>query len=402
MPKYDYVARDPRGVEERGRTEAQCEADCVRALRGRNLTPVAIVIVAAQKSATTKIENEDLELFCQQVATMIDAGLPLIRALTTLSDSTSSAALKAVCAKVVDDVATGMTLSASLARHPKTFDSYFIAMVTTGETTGELHEAFVRLSEHLQFQREMADKSAAALRYPLTVMVFMIIALAIVNWFVIPAFGKAFAQFGAELPLFTRILIGTSNFMVDYAAWILGAAGGIVYAGRAYIKTFRGALRWARFKLRMPLFGEIASKAALARYCGALAATYASGLPLHQALDLVASTAGNLWMTKQLLLIKPSLEKGNSLRVASTEAKVFTPMALQMIAIGEQTGRLDQQLSKVSRLYHDAVERDLRSLTARIEPILMVFLTALVLVLALGIFLPIWDLSAVAMKSVKG
>jgi MSHA biogenesis protein MshG len=401
MPKYSYTAKDSKGIESVGKTEALDLADAVRSLRAKGLNPVKLNEVQEVAVKTGSIKPEDLEIFCQQMATMSDSGLPMSKSISALGTSSSSKGLRAACASIVDGLGSGLTLDACVSRHPEVFDGYFQAMVKAGEATGRLPESFARLCAHLEFQREISTKTKAALRYPITVMGFMVAALFIVNIFVIPAFGKAFASFGAELPYFTKLLLAFSHFMVDNWKLLLGAAAGLAMGARAYVKTKAGALAWAKFKIKMPLFGELAHKAALARYCAALAAAYAAGMPIYQAVALVADTSGNAWMGERLKAVKPSLERGRGLVGAFAEVEAFTPLAIQMVAVGEETGRLDDQLNKVASMYRQMVDRDLRALSDKIEPIMMVFLGALVLVLALGILLPIWDLSSVALQGLK-
>lgn len=401
MPKFDYVALNAQGSEERGKTQEPDEASCVRALRAKGLTPISIQKVALEAGGRRgKVTAADLQVFCQQMATMVDAGVAIIRALETQIETSSSKALGEICAAVLDDLVAGMVLSACFAKRPDVFDAYFVSMMQAGESTGQLAEAFERLAAHVEFQREMASRATSALRYPMTVMVFMAAALGVLTCFVIPAFAKAFAGFGAELPIFTRMLLATSRFAVAYGVWILGAgAGGWLWLKR-WSKTERGALAMGRFKLRMPVMGPIALKSALARYFGALAGTYAAGLPIHQALELVAATTGNAHLASKLREIKPSLQRGSSLAGACRDTGIFPPMALQMIGIGEETGRLDELLDKVAAMYRKDVEAELGAMAAKIEPIVMVFMGVLVLIMALGIFLPIWDMSSVAMKGV--
>ncbi len=402
MAKFDYVAINSKGIEERGKTQEDDEAACVRALRAKGLTPVSIERAPmAAAGSKGKITAADIQVFCQQMATMIDAGVPIIRALEAQIETSSSKGLGEICAAVLDDLVAGMSLSACFAKHPKVFDAYFITMLQAGESTGQLTEAFVRLATHVEFQREMADRATSALRYPMTVMIFMFAALGILTWFVIPAFATAFEGFGAELPIFTRILLATSQFMIDYGPGVVGAfAVGWAWLKR-FSKTEKGALALSRLRLRLPVMGPIALKSALARYFGALAGTYAAGLPIHQALELVAGTTGNAYLSSKLMEIKPSLQRGSSLAAAARDTRILPPMALQMIVIGEETGRLDELLDKVAKMYREDVERELRSMSAKIEPIIMVFMGVLVLVMALGIFLPIWDMSSVAMQGLK-
>jgi MSHA biogenesis protein MshG len=256
---------------------------------------------------------------------------------------------------------------------------------------------FLRLFDHLDFQQVMRNQVKAALRYPMFVIAAMVVAIAVVNIFVIPAFAKVFEGFGAELPLMTRVLLASSGFFTHYWWLMLLMLVGAVFFFRAWVATASGRHDWDRFKLRVPVAGKIVEKAALARFAASFALAMRSGVPIVQAMSVVAMTVDNDYVARKVEGMRDTIERGESVLRAAINAKVFTPVVLQMVAVGEESGSLDEMMEEVADMYQREVEYELKNLSAQIEPILIVFLGALVLVLALGIFLPIWDLGRVAM-----
>lgn len=401
MPKYNYKARDGRGLEIQGRIEATSFSDGVQTLRSKGLDPVSFLEVPPVARAVVAVKAEDLEIFTHQMSSLADSGLPLVSSIEGLASSGSSEALRQVCSSLVEGLHAGSTLSSCMQHHPKVFDQYYLSMIEAAEATGTLAETFRRLTQHLEFQREMKTKTKAALRYPMTVAVVTLIALMVVNVFVIPAFAKAYESFGAELPFITLLLVSTSSFIVHY--WFLVLGGGVLLAvaTRAYLASEGGAIKWGRLKLKLPVIGKLMHQASLSRYCAALAGAYDSGIPIHNALELVSGTTGNPWLTQRLGLIREAIDQGQPLSKALEGSQAFTALVLQMVQVGEQTGRLGVQLMKVSSYYREGVERDLRTLSERIEPIMLVIMAVLVLILALGVFLPMWDMATLALHGLK-
>ncbi|MBY0572433.1 MAG: type II secretion system F family protein, partial [Undibacterium sp.] len=325
-------------------------------------------------------------------------GVPIMRGLTGLQESAVKPAFGAVISDLREALDSGRELSAAMRRHPTVFSLFYVSMVKVGEMTGRLDEIFLRLSEHLEFEREMRNRVKTALRYPMFVMIAMLVAMIVVNIFVIPAFEKVFAGFGAELPLMTRILLGTSKFFVNY--WLLLLVGAIaaIVTFKSFISTKDGRFWWDRFLLRMPIFGRIVSKATLARFARSFALSSKSGVPIVHALTVVASTVDNTFIAASVEQMRDGVERGDSILRTATASKVFTPVVLQMIAVGEETGMLDDLMDEIGGMYEGEVEYELKTLSSNIEPILIVALGIMVLILALGIFVPIWDLGKVALK----
>jgi MSHA biogenesis protein MshG len=374
-------------------------------LFSRSITPIEI----KEKADTTtsknisvalfeeKIETIDVMLFSRQMYTLLKAGIPIMNALNGLQASTQNKALSVVISDIRESLGSGRELSSALAQHPKVFTSFYINMVRVGETTGMLDNVFLRLFNHLEFERFMHDQIKSALRYPTFVIIAMAIAIIVVNLFVIPAFAKVFQSFGAELPFLTRALLGFSKFMV--AAWplLLVGAAATFFLFRSYIATSAGKFKWDSFKLKTPLAGKIIHKATMARFARSFALANKSGVPITSGLKLVAQTADNDYISSKIEQMREGVERGESILRTATNSGVFNPIVLQMIAVGEESGALDELMQEVADMYQRDVEYEIKTLGAQIEPILIVFLGALVLVLALGIFLPIWDLGNVAL-----
>ncbi len=406
MPNFAYRGRDSAGTLVEGVLESASAAGAAEVLSGRGIIPLAIT--AAKATAAPKPKGEglfaekvghtDVLLFSRQINTLMKAGVPIMRALTGLQESADNKAMKRTLQEIRESLDSGRELSTSLARHPKVFSPFYLSMVRVGEMTGLLEEIFLRLFNHMEFEAFMRNQVRSALRYPSFVVAAMFAAIVIVNIWVIPAFAKVFKGFNADLPLMTRILIGFSDFMV--AAWpvMLLALVAAIFGFRAWIGTPKGRLRWDDIKLRIPIAGKIIRKATLARFSRSFALAMRSGVPVIQAMTVVAQTVDNDFIAAKIEQMREGIERGESVLRTAISAAVFTPVVLQMIAVGEESGALDEMMEQVADMYQREVEYELKTLSDQIEPILIVFLGILVLILALGIFLPIWDLGKVAIK----
>ena len=407
MPYFAYKARDAGGKLIEGVLEGASSGGVADLLLGRGVTPVSIEETRARgqgngNAALTlfkpRVQHVDILLFSRQIHTLLKAGVPIMRALNGLQESATNPAMKEVIRDVRESPEAGRELSVSLARHPKVFSSFYISMVRVGEATGLLDEIFLRLFEHLEFERFMREQVKSALRYPMFVVIAMAVAIVVVNLFVIPAFAKVFQGFGAELPLMTRLLLGFSDFMVTWWPAMLVALIGGVVAFRAWVGTNAGRMQWEALALRFPIAGKIVSKAAMARFARSFALSTRSGVPVMQALSNSAQTVDNSYIAAKIEGMRDTVERGESVLRASIASGFFTPVVLQMVAVGEESGALDDMMEEVGQMYQREVEYELKTLGQQIEPILIVCLGALVLILALGIFLPMWDLGKVAIK----
>jgi len=407
VPYFAYKARDAGGKLIEGVLEGASAGGVADLLLGRGVTPVSIEETRARGQGSgnavltlfkPRVQHVDILLFSRQIHTLLKAGVPIMRALNGLQESATNPAMKEVIRDVRESLEAGRELSVSLARHPKVFSSFYISMVRVGEATGLLDEIFLRLFEHLEFERFMREQVKSALRYPMFVVIAMAVAIVVVNLFVIPAFAKVFQGFGAELPLMTRLLLGFSDFMVTWwPAMLVALIGGIV-AFRAWVGTHAGRMQWEALALRFPIAGKIVSKAAMARFARSFALSTRSGVPVMQALSNSAQTVDNSYIAAKIEGMRDTVERGESVLRASIASGFFTPVVLQMVAVGEESGALDDMMEEVGQMYQREVEYELKTLGQQIEPILIVCLGALVLILTLGIFLPMWDLGKVAIK----
>lgn len=406
MAAFQYAGRGADGAEIKGVIDAPNESAAAGLLLQRGVTPIRISASAAGVSFDAgklfkgmfaeKVQPIDVMLFSRQLYTLLRSGVPILRALAGLQESMTNPAMKSVLQDVRESLQGGRELSASLARHPRVFTPFYLAMVRVGEMTGLLEDIFLRLYEHLDFERFMREQVRSALRYPTFVIIAMAGAIMVVNLFVIPAFAQVFKNLNAQLPLMTRVLMGFSELMVNYWYLLFGGTVAAIFGFRHWASTKEGRLRWDEMKLGFPVAGKIIRKATLARFSRSFALASKSGVPITQALSNVALTVDNVFIARKIEGMRETVERGDTVLKAAIGAKVFTPVVLQMIAVGEESGALDEMMGEIAEMYQREVEYELKTLAQQIEPILIVFLGVLVLVLAMGIFLPIWDLGKAA------
>jgi MSHA biogenesis protein MshG len=405
VPVFTYKARNARGELLSGRMDGGTSDAVADQLIRSGITPVEIKVLVSKSETSQlfgnffdqKITDFEIMLFARQMSSLLKAGVPILRALSSLSETTVHIPLQRLLNDLRDGLSAGRELSACLRKHAHIFPPFFINMVRVGESTGRLDEIFMRLFTHLEFERDMRTKVKGALRYPTFVIIALGIALAIINVFVIPAFANVFKGAGSELPLMTRILIGFSAWTVKYWPYLLGGVFASYFGFRRWKKTPKGLYLFDRWLLKAPIAGKIVHKAALARFAKSLAMTYQSGVPIVQGLANTAKVVDNAYIASRIEQMRDGVERGDSLTRSANTTGVFTPIVLQMMAVGEETGELDRLLFEIGDLQQREVEYEIRTLSDQIEPLLLAGLGAIVLVLALGIFLPMWDLGA-AMK----
>jgi MSHA biogenesis protein MshG len=414
VPFFAYRGRNARGELMQGVLEGLDAGAVADQLFGTGVTPLEIT--PTNKKVTTagaaskdeglwqrltrkRVSSLDVQLFSRQLYTLLKAGVPIMRGLAGLQESCTNKSFARVVQDLRESLDAGRELSAAMRRHPECFSSFYLAMVRVGEMTGRLEEVFLRLFDHMEFDRDMRNRVKSAMRYPSFVMIAMVAAMAVVNIVVIPQFEKVFKTFHAELPLMTRMLMETSRFSVAWwPAFALGIAGAVM-AFRAWIRTRSGRLAWDRYKLRIPIAGKIIHKGTMARFARSFALSIRSGVPIVQALSVVAQTSDNAYLASRIEQMRDGVERGESILRTATNAKVFTPMVLQMVAVGEESGAIDDLMDEIAMMYEREVDYELKTLSSQIEPILIVFLGVMVLILALGIFLPIWDLGKAALHT---
>lgn len=407
MASFAYRGRSAGGELVEGQLEAASAAVAADQLASRRITPLDItpargrageLKVQAFDLFRMKVEHLDVLLFSREFYTLLKAGVPIVRALAGLQESTGNPAMKLLLQQVRASLDAGRDLALCLAMHPTVFSNFYVSMVRVAEMTGRLDQVFLHLFHHLEFEKFMRDQVKTALRYPSFVVGAMAIAIVIVNIWVIPTFAQVFKGLGTELPLMTRVLIGFSGFMLAYGWYLLLAVFGAVFAFRSWTATEAGRFAWDRAKLKIPIAGKIIQKATLARFSRSLALAAKSGVPVVQSLSVVAQTVDNAFIASRVERMREGVERGESILRTSIAAGIFTPVVLQMIAVGEESGAIDDMMEEVAQMYQREVEYELKSLGQQIEPILIVFLGALVLVLALGIFLPIWDMGRASIR----
>ncbi len=407
MPFFAYRGRNARGELVRGVLENSDSGAVADQLLTTGVSPIEITPTVGpqglagegwlRRLGAESVTLEDMLLFSRQMYTLLKSGVPILRALAALRESATRIGFAKMLQDLRESLDSGRDLSTSMRRHPKVFDPFYISMVRVGELTGALEEIFLRLFNHLEFEREIKNQVSQALRYPIFVIVVMAVAVVIVNIFVIPAFARIFAGFKAELPLMTRVLLGFSDFMVQYWPALLGVTAGAYVLFRIWVGTPAGRYNWDRMRLRVPVAGKIVLKATLARFARSLSIALKSGVPIVQALSVVEQVVDNTYVGQRIDQIRGGVERGESLLRTSVTTGVFTPVVLQMISVGEETGELDDLLREVAEMYQREVEYELKTLSSQIEPILIVLLGVLVLILALGVFLPMWDLGQAAL-----
>ena len=404
MPYFSYKGRNASAELVKGVLESVDSDTAAGELFNVGITPIDIVATKAPSSDNEafselfeeKIEPIDVMLFSRQMHTLLKAGIPMMNALSCLQASTVKKPMAKVIGAIRQSLDGGRELSASMSDHPKVFSKFFLSMVRVGESTGMLEIIFMRMYEHLEFEKFMRDQIKSALRYPSFVLMAMGIAIVVINIFVIPAFAAVFEGFGAELPLMTRILIGFSDFMVNNWPFLLAALLASIYSFKYWSSTTAGRYRWDKTKLSIPIAGKIIQKATLGRFARSFALSSSSGVPIIQAMTLIAETVDNDFIADKVNQMRSGIERGESLYSTAINTEIFTPIVLQMISVGEESGSLDDLMQEISDMYQREVEYELKTLGAQIEPIMITFLGIMVLILALGIFLPIWDLGKVA------
>lgn len=348
---------------------------------------------------TARVNETELQLLTRELYAMVKAGVTLTRALEILTQSTTNPDLSAALTRVGQTLGNGLDFSTALERETArtgVFSSFYVSLIRVGETTGRLEECLQGLAQHLQFLRATREQLQAALRYPLFVLMAAAAAVGVINLFVIPQFEKVFRGLNAELPVLTQLLMHTSAFFVTFwPLMLIAGVAGFVGLSR-WLATPAGAARWSHWQLRLPIVGELAHMTCVARFCTSFAIALRSGVPLTQGLGVVSETIGNARFTNAVREMRVHVERGDPVRVAAAKVGIFPPALLQVIAVGEETGALGELLLDMGNHYRSDVEYQLSRLSARLEPLLIAGLGLVVLVLALGVFLPIWELGRAA------
>jgi len=410
VPQFKYAGKSTQGGPQRGVIEAASAQAAAQALLSQNIVPLTIV-ESKKRSAENegdgfditrlfqqKVGLDEMIIFSRQMYSLLKAGIPIIRAIKGLSENASHKRFQEILKDIADQLEQGRSLSSSMAKYEKVFTRLTISVVVVGENTGKLDDVFLQLALYFEREQETRKRIKSALRYPTFVLIALAIAMFILNLFVVPVFTQMFERFDTELPIMTRVLIGTSNFFVNYWWLLIIVIVGGIFAVKQYVNSTNGRLKWDKFKLKLPVVGSIIERSLLSRYSRSFSMILRAGVPLTAGLSLTADAVDNAHMQKRIKEMRQGIEKGESLLRVSKNSELFSTLVLQMIAVGEETGRLEPLLEESADYYEREVDFDLKSLTAKIEPILIGFVAVMVLILALGIFTPMWNM----MSAVKG
>ncbi len=403
MAKFAWEGRTRTGQTQKGEMEAPNEAAVGAALRRQGLMPGKIKEAGKGLDMEIKlpgfggkVTTKDLVIFTRQFATMIDAGLPLVQCLDILGQQQEKKIFKDMLVQVKESVESGSTFADALKKHPKAFDNLFVNLVAAGEVGGILDTILNRLAAYLEKAQKLKKKVKSAMTYPATIVGIALVVISVILMYVIPAFEKMFADFGGALPAPTQIVINISNFVRDYILVIIGAIIVMIFALKKIYSTEKGRDFIDDKMLKVPVFGILLRKVAVAKFTRTLGTMISSGVPILDGLEIVAKTAGNRTIEKAIYKVKQSISEGKTIAEPLEKSGVFPPMVCQMIAVGEQSGSIDTMLNKIADFYDDEVDDAVGNLTAMMEPMLMLFLGTTVGGLVIAMYLPIFKLAGAA------
>jgi MSHA biogenesis protein MshG len=402
MSTFNYKARGSNGALVVGQLSADSIDQAAQRLMSTGVWPIDISKVGDRPQASLAafgrriglggIQTADLVMFSRQMYTIVKAGIPLLRGMRGLVSSTHNTALRETLESVLSNLEGGRDLATSMGRHPDVFPPLYISIVRVGEATGTLEQSFLRLTEHLAQEKDMRDRVKGAVRYPIIVMITIMLAAIFLSTVVIPKFDPIFRALQGNIPFPTRVVMAASTITRDYWHVTLGSLLLFGFGLRRYVNTPGGRLQWDRLKLKLPVMGALVYEAALARLCRSLSISLAAGLPMTQALQIIERAAGNMHLAQKIQSLTANIERGEQLSRAAEASGLFSPLVMQMVTIGEETGQLPSLLDESAGFYEREVDATVKNLSASIEPILIVGVGGMVLVLALGIFMPMWEM----------
>lgn len=403
MPKYAYEALDKGGKKVKGEIEANSEEVIVERLRGMGFYPTNVkrkkmstgrmdlATLPILRNVLQRVNSKRLTTFSRQFATLIGAGLPLLRSLRILEEQSDSVIFKRKIREISQDVEGGSTLSDALGKHPKIFDKLYVNMVRAGEIGGVLENVFLKIADFLEKRQALKSKVKAAMTYPLVVLTLAVVIVGFILLKIVPKFRDIFAQLGAkELPLPTEILITVSEILVKRAYLVILGIVILVFLIRKINRTKNGKLMFDIMKLKLPVFGEILRKLAITRWASTLATLITSGVPILQALDIVKDTSGNEVIARAMIKVHSSIKDGETIHEPLAQCEIFPPLVVHMVAVGEETGAIDQMLTKVAEAYEREVDATVDALASIIEPIMIVCLGVMVGSVVIALYLPLF------------
>ena len=391
MPTFTYTARSANGELKSATLDAANKDEVVAQLRRQRLTVVKVDEAAKPKKGG-KVSMRDIVIFTRQFSTMINAGLPLVQALDILAKQTENPALSDVTRAVVFGVESGNTVADALSKHPKAFSDLYVNMVAAGEAGGILDTILMRLATFMEKNDALVRKVKGAMIYPGVILSVAVIAISVLLIFVIPIFQSMFGSVGLALPLPTQIVIGASHLLKGYWWAMIGGGFGLQVVFRKYYKTDAGKLKIDAFLLKTPILGDVLRKSAVSRFTRTLGTLISSGVSILDGLEITAKTAGNRVIQDAIMASRASIAGGDTISAPLAKSNVFPPMVISMIAVGEQTGGLDEMLSKIADFYDDEVDAAVSGLLSAMEPLMIVFLGTVVGGMVVAMYLPIFDM----------
>jgi type IV pilus assembly protein PilC len=394
MPVYVWVAETKRGRKLKGEIDAGNETIALNQLKKRNFKVRKLKLKPKDLLGNIsflkpKVTNKDIVIFTRQFSTMIDAGLPLVQGLTILAEQSENPTFKTILKQITKDVEGGSTLAEAMKKHPRVFDALFVNLVAAGEVGGILDTILRRLATFIEKAEKLKSQVKGALTYPAVVVGIAIIVISVILVFVIPVFEDMFKSFGSALPVPTQIVVDMSRFLKGNIHWVILALGALVYGLKRYRRTTSGKKQIDTLLLKLPVFGDLLKKSAVARFTRTLGTMIGSGVPILDALDIVARTAGNVVIEEIIYEVRSSIAEGQTIAEPLSENDVFPGMVIQMISVGEATGALDSMLEKIADFYDDEVDAAVAALTSMLEPLLMLFLGGAIGGLVIAMYLPI-------------
>ncbi len=398
MPVYTWVALTRKGRTLKGDIEAADETIALSQLKRRRLTvkkikPKPKDLFENVAFMQPKVTNKDIVIFTRQFSTMIDAGLPLVQGLNILADQSENATFKKILKEVTRDVEGGATLAEALGKHPKVFDNLFVNLVAAGEVGGILDTILQRLATYIEKAEKLKSQIKGAMTYPIVVVGVAILVIAVILIFVIPVFQEMFEGFGKSLPVPTQIVVIMSDFMKANIHYMIGGLIVFIFLFKKYGDTPRGRKQIDTIALKLPIFGTLLKKVAVARFTRTLGTMISSGVPILDALEVTAKTSGNVVLEEVIFEVRSSIAEGQTISEPLAETDIFPGMVIQMISVGEATGALDTMLEKIADFYDDEVDTAVDALTSMLEPLLMVFLGGSIGGLVIAMYLPIFQLA---------
>lgn len=402
MPEYTYTARDKLGTALSGQRNASNPEDLANQLINDGLLPIEILIAnvnpVRKKQEKTqwfaaKVSSDDLHMFCRQMYSLLHAGIPLATSVIRLAETAQDKKLAHALNQIFQTLNKGSSLQVALGQFPNIFSDFFINLVVVGESTGNLDRIFLHLAEYLELEVDISKKIKTALRYPIMVLSAIFIALIIINVFVIPSFAQLYSSFHGKLPLATRILMATSNFIIHYWYVLIGVGTVMILSIRAYVKSEKGALVWGRLQLKIPVIGWLIHRILLARFARLLALVLRAGITATEGIQMVGASTGNVYVAQKIKNVTDLIVRGNTISAAIAKTELFPPLIIQMIILGEESGTIDHLLEEVAEYYQREINYDIVRLSDSIEPMMLVIIAVMVLILALGVFLPLWSMA---------